>query len=117
MKKIECITPDETFSIFQTDEGSYCCPVCGSDEFELPPYDEAGSPSFEMCSCGFEFGFDDSPLASAEAVEGVQANWKRWRKKLIEGASRNSESLAELECQLRNIRVRLAFDLIDIQDE
>lgn len=117
MKKIECIAPSETFAIFQMSDGTHCCPVCGSAEFESPPYEEDGSPSFQMCSCGFEFGFDDSPFANSEAVEGVPANWKRWRRKVVEGASRDSTSLAKLMLQLENIRVRLAFDLIDIQDE
>ena len=99
------------------DDGSYCCPVCGSPEFDSPPYDEAGSASFQMCTCGFEFGFDDSPLASEEAIEGIQANWKRWRRKVIDKTAKKAESLVNLQSQLKNIQIRLAFDLIDVQEE
>ena len=116
MKKVVCVAPSETFAILQADDGSYLCPVCGA---RLPsaPYYEDGGASFQMCSCGFEFGFDDSPLASSEAVEGIRANWKRWRRKVIDEASSSKESLARLERQLNNIGVRLAFDLIDVEDE
>ncbi len=38
----------------------YKCPVCGYKGLEEPPYDSAGSASFEICpSCGTEFGCDD----------------------------------------------------------
>jgi hypothetical protein len=116
MKKIVCVASTEIFEIIQADDGRYCCPVCGAADLSIAPYADDGAASFEMCSCGFEFGFDDSPLASAEAVEGVRANWKRWRRKLIDGASHSSEALKQLEAQLQNIGVRLAFGLIDVED-
>ncbi|NQX63735.1 hypothetical protein HQN88_33330 [Paenibacillus qinlingensis] len=38
----------------------YICPVCGFDKLEMPPYDEKGNESFEICHCcGFEFGVGD----------------------------------------------------------
>jgi hypothetical protein len=37
-----------------------------------------------MGSCGFEFGFDDEPGASKDAVGGVVNNWERWRSKIIQ---------------------------------
>jgi hypothetical protein len=117
MKAILCISPDETFKIFQTEGGAFCCPVCGRADLPIAPYNEDGSASFQMCRCGFEFGFDDSPGASAEAVIGVRANWRRWRRKVIDNAAGSPESLSQLERQLANIRVGLAFDLIDVENE
>ncbi|MBC2600634.1 hypothetical protein [Puniceicoccus vermicola] len=117
MKKIKCISPDETFFIYKTAFSGYVCPVCGEAGLKERPYDDDGSPSFEMCTCGFEFGFDDSPLASKEAVNGIKENWKRWRVKVIEEAATNRESLKQLEANLRNINIRLAFDLIPVEIE
>ena len=117
MEKIKCIAPDETLFIFKDDSGSYCCPVCGEPGLQAPPYYDDGSASFEMCSCGFEFGFDDSHLASAEAVKGIKENWKRWRIKVIEEAATSSDKLKKLEANLRNINIRLAFDLIPVEIE
>jgi predicted RNA-binding Zn-ribbon protein involved in translation (DUF1610 family) len=115
MKTHTCHHPSgEIFVLHQAQSGLYLCPVCGREEFSRPPYSEDGSPSFEMCTCGFEFGFDDSPLASAEAVEGIEANWKRFRRPLIDSAATNSTALAKLEQSLRRIGRRLAFDLIDV---
>ena len=70
-----------------------------------------------MCDCGFEFGFDDSPLASGEAVEGIGANWIRWRRRLINGATRSPSEFATLEQRLLRIGRRLAFDLLDVPTE
>ena len=118
MNRIRCKKADETFDIHQADDGRYCCPVCGAAEFRIPPYYANGHASFEMCSfCEFEFGFDDSPLASDTAIEGIQANWKRWRRKIIERSAATSETLAHLEGQLKNIRIRLVYDLLDVPEE
>ena len=115
MKKLKCYTNDgEEFTIYQTSEGNYCCPVCGEDNFITAPYSEIGEASFDICKCGFQFGYDDSPLATKDAVEGVVANWKRWRRTLIEEAVKSRESLENLEATLRNINIELAFDLIDV---
>lgn len=117
MKKIKCISPDETFFIYKTAFSGYVCPVCGEAGLKEPPYDDAGSPSFEMCTCGFEFGFDDSPLASKEAVKGIEENWKRWRAKVIKESATDSAKLKKLEENLSNINIRLAFDLIPVEIE
>src|SRR5215510_1167854 len=63
----------------------FVCPCCGYSELGCPPYERMGlppwldhgvppyqqrygSPSYDCCSCcGFEFGFDDDPGASATA--------------------------------------------------
>ncbi len=117
MKKNYCVNQDdgEDFILFQNDEGLYCCPICGSPEFTEAPYDENGSASFQMCSCNFEFGYDDSQKASKEAVEGIEANWERWRLKVIEKCSHSKQELEDLEKKLKNLGIYLAFDLIPVK--
>jgi hypothetical protein len=118
MKTHSCHHPSgEVFVLHQAESGVYLCPVCGSESFVEPPYFDDGSASFEMCDCGFEFGFDDSPIASSEAVEGIEANWIRWRRRLIDAATRSPTEFAALEQSLLRIGRRLAFDLIDVATE
>ncbi len=116
MKEHHCVTPTgEYFIIHQNNEGIYFCPVCGSSEFKEPPYDQDGLASFQMCSCGFEFGYDDSNLASKEAVESIVPNWDRWRLKVIEKNKFSKSKLQKLEYNLKNIGYKLAFDLIPVK--
>jgi len=62
MKTDSCYHPSgEVIVLHQADTGLWLCPVCGRESFAEPPYADDGSPSFEMCECGLEFGFDDSP--------------------------------------------------------
>jgi hypothetical protein len=118
MKTNSCYHPSgEVFVLHQADTGLWLCPVCGRESFAEPPYADDGSPSFEMCECGFEFGFDDSHLASSEAVEGIEANWIRWRKSLIEASTHSRSEFAVLQQRLHRIGRRLAFDLIDVPIE
>ena len=108
-----CVNKEgEHFIIFQNSSGAYLCPVCGSPEFEVAPYDENGLASFDLCTCGFQFGFDDSPLASQEALHGVIANWDRWRIIVINKYASSKAKLEELLLNLDNIGIELAFDLI-----
>jgi hypothetical protein len=117
MKINHCVNSEgEHFIIFQNEEGYYCCPICGSPEFEESPYDESGRPLFEICSCGFEFGYDDTPLASKHAVEGIIANWDRWRLKVIEKSATSKVKLETLEKNLNNLGIKLAFDLIPVKE-
>ncbi|RDX38223.1 hypothetical protein DZA50_00775 [Kangiella sp. HD9-110m-PIT-SAG07] len=98
MNKQYCVTHEgEHFVILQNNDGTYLCPVCGSPEFDEPPYDRNGQASFQICSCGFEFGFDDSALASKDAIEGIASNWDRWRLKVVEMKKHSRESLLQLE--------------------
>jgi hypothetical protein len=116
MKKHHCVTQQgEHFIIQQNDEGKYLCPICGSAEFIEPPYYENGSASFQMCSCGFEFGFDDSSLASKEALNGIVLNWDRWRLKVIAKYKHTNSGLEMLERNLKQIGYELAFDLIPVK--
>lgn len=69
------------------------CPVCGSNELTVNPYeawppppaielsppyeDLLGRPSYELCpNCGFEFGNDDNPgTALPISFEAYRAQW------------------------------------------
>lgn len=116
MKTHDCVTAEgEHFQILQNLSGDYLCPVCGSPEHDEAPYDKNGLASFNMCSCGFEFGFDDSNLASNEACESVVANWDRWRFKVVERSKLSTESLQELEDNLANIGYKLVIDLTPVK--
>lgn len=116
MKVHHCVTQvGEHFTLIQNDEGVYLCPVCGSAEFDEPPYDENGGPSFQMCSCNFEFGFDDSNLTSKEASDGITPNWDRWRLKVIEKNKHTQLGLQALEYNLKQIGYELVFDLIPVK--
>ena len=97
----------ESITLFQADGGFWCCPVCGSPEFNEPPYLDNGAPSYEMCSCGFEFGFDDDPGASKDSVDGVVNNWERWRSKIIQVTEISSIGNDQLRANLRNIGVEI----------
>lgn len=111
-----CVTNlGEHFVLLQNEKGKFLCPVCGSPEFSEPPYYEDGSASFEMCTCGFEFGFDDSNMASADAIEGIVANWDRWRLKIVEKNKHSKERLNLLTVNLESIGFRLAFDLVPVK--
>lgn len=61
----------------------YCyCPVCGakSEDNDWRPYDKEGYPSYDICSCGFEFGFDDG---GGEPPH--DKSWERYRQKWLDG--------------------------------
>ena len=95
----------ESLRLHQAEDGRWYCPVCGSPELSQAPYFEDGAASFEMCSCGFEFGFDDDPGASAQALPTVVENWKRWRSKLVERTRGSESKSAELRARLACIGI------------
>jgi len=71
----------------------YVCPVCGSEELTVKPYetwpppdavtltppyeDFLGRPSYEVCpNCGSEFGNDDNPgTAAPVSFAEYRAEW------------------------------------------
>lgn len=93
-------------SLYQADDGKWAYPVCGSVELAVAPYWDAGG-SFETCSCGFEFGFDDEPAASPRAVESVQENWCLWRSRFLKRFAQQPRALAEVTERLREIGVNV----------
>jgi rubredoxin len=105
MRKISFTLPGgEELALHQSADGTWCCPVCGSTELHDQPYYPEGGASFEMCSvCKFEFGFDDDPGATRSASCGIQNNWRRWRRELLEGAASDKVRYDMLVDQLKNI--------------
>jgi len=93
--------------MYQSASGQWACPVCGSVELEAAPYFGEGSASFEMCSCGFEFGFDDDPEASVEANPSVQVNWNRWRRRFLSRFRTHPAALADVVARLEAIGVKV----------
>ncbi len=98
----------ESFILYQSPTDRWFCPVCGQDTLLEPAYCENGSPSFQLCSCGFEFGYDDSCLASDSALKGIQNNWIRWRQELYKECKNNPQELEELKNSLQNIGINLS---------
>lgn len=116
MKMIRCKNrKNEEFVLFKNSDGLFFFPVCGSPELTEAPYHEDGSASFQLCSCGFEFGYDDSPLATKEAVEGIKANWDRWRLNLIEQCAQSRADLKKLETSLNNLGISLTSELLPVK--
>ena len=91
--------------LYRSVSGSWACPVCGSVELPQQPYYSDGSASFDMCSCGFEFGYDDDPGASSEADPSVTANWSKWRSRLMRKLKDHPGALAQVVERLRAIGV------------
>ncbi len=91
--------------VFQAENGLWACPVCGSVELDAQPYFGDGASSFEMCSCGFEFGFDDDPGASPRANESVQANWTAWRARFLTRFRTQPAARAQVYERLRAIGI------------
>jgi hypothetical protein len=94
-------------SLFQTPDGAWACPICASAELSQAPYTHDGRGSFEMCSCGFEFGFDDDPGASREATDLVTENWNRWRERLLRTLRMHPAAFAEVAERLKAIGVQV----------
>lgn len=94
--------------VFQAADGLWACPICGSVELRCAPYFGDGATSFEMCSCGFEFGFDDDPDASAEADPSVQMNWLRWRARFLRRFRSHPRAFAQVAERLRSIGVQVS---------
>ena len=87
-------------------EDGYCyCPICGCVEKaaskDWRPYDNEGSPSYDICSCGFEYGFDDS------GVPPYDKSWERYREQWLLGQIENERppklTLSQKKEQLKNI--------------
>lgn len=83
--KVKFGDQDEAYLV-QLAEDTYCCPVCGSDEVDLP-YANNGSASYEVCpECGIEYGFDDQIYSSdVEAGLTHEIKWKQLRSKWLAG--------------------------------
>lgn len=62
-----------------SDDGFCFCPVCGEKgkDHEWRPYDQEGRPSFDICGCGFEYGFDDG------GEPPYEKSWERYRQRWL----------------------------------
>ncbi len=91
------------FTLILSDDGFCYCPVCGelSRNKEWRPYDNEGYPSYDICSCGFEYGFDDGGELPYEK------SWQLYREKWLNGEidNFNSKRLSKPDKlkQLKNI--------------
>jgi hypothetical protein len=105
---LETLRDGTQVALYVDDYGTWACPVCGSVELSCQPYAEGGAASFEMCGCGFEFGFDDDPGASATALPSVVANWEVWRERLLRKVRSHPAAHAQVIARLRAIGVHEA---------
>lgn len=83
----------------------YCyCPVCGVKALskDWRPYDKEGHPSYDICSCGFEYGFDDN-LGEPPHDKA----WEHYREEWLLGNIENEKppklTLSQKKEQLKNI--------------
>jgi hypothetical protein len=56
----------------------YCyCPVCGekSKDKQWRPYDSEGYPTYNICSCGFEYGFEEGEPPYEKSWENYRQRW------------------------------------------
>lgn len=51
---------------------TYNCPICEANWGELNPIG-----SFEICSCGMQFGYQDAAGGSEEARERIYDEWRK----------------------------------------
>lgn len=88
--------------LFISEEGKCYCPVCGITmrNKEFRPYDSIGNPSYEICSCGFQFGHDDGDFPGP-----YDKSWENYRNKWL--VRKNTRppflTLMEKKEQLKNI--------------
>jgi len=101
------LTSGESVEFIRCENGYWRCPVCGSPEHESVPYLEDGSGSFQICSCGFEFGFDDTPSACGTTIKSVVGNWEYWRKEKMKYRLLTSKKSEEMKSNLKSIGVEI----------
>ena len=81
--KIETINTwnGEKVELKISSDGFFYCPVCGekSKDAEWRPYLENGYGTFDICNCGFEFGYDDG------GEPPYEKSWERYRTKWLDG--------------------------------
>lgn len=101
--KVKFSDHDQAYLV-QLSENTYCCPVCGFDEVDLP-YASNGSASYEVCpDCGVEYGFDDQ-IYSNDIAAGIthEVKWEQLRSVWLAG----KEQTPALRNQLKKIGVEL----------
>ena len=78
----------------------YICPICGYDKIEIPPYDDKGRGSFDICPCcGFHYAVHDDDMGYT--FESYREEWiKNGSAWLMESEKPNNWLL---EKQLKNL--------------
>lgn len=106
MKKETINTWNEEKVELKISSDGFCyCPVCGEKAInkEWRPYDENGHPSYDICNCGFEYGFDDS------GEHPYEKSWERYRTNWLDGKIENGIfkklTLIQKKEQLLNIGI------------
>jgi hypothetical protein len=102
---IKYLYSDYQFEITIDEKGCCFCPVCGikTGNKDWRPYNEDGTPTYDICECGFEYGFDDS------GVPPYEESWDRYRKSWLNeeldfGDSKTKSLDKKIE-QLKNIEI------------
>lgn len=106
----ETVTHKESGSIIKmpiTADGYSLCPVCGvkAQNKEFRPYDSQGFPSYGICLCGIEFGFECSADSTQEAWSAYRTKW--FNEELQFGNSRTLSKQKKIE-QLLTIDIRMS---------
>jgi hypothetical protein len=75
------ITNEQTKSEIKlpiSEDGFALCPVCGekAENKEFKAYDDEGNPSYGICRCGIEYGYDCNS-------NSTEKDWDRYRKKWL----------------------------------
>jgi hypothetical protein len=104
METIKAWNGQELTLIISAD--GYCfCPVCGEKAKAKGwrPYDNDGRPSYDICSCGFEYGFDDG------GEPPYNKSWETYRERWLMNEDRPTigrrlSKSEELE-QLKNFKI------------
>ena len=76
----------------------YLCRICGLMLLEPPWGDDRDSPTFDYCSCGVEFGYQDCQLT---AIINYRDKWKNNGARWFEPKYKPKDW--SLEDQLKNV--------------
>ena len=107
MKEFHIKTSDgDTLILYLSDDGYCYCPVCGvkSMDKDWRPYDDEGNPSYDICFCGFEYGFDDG--GDPPYYKSWESYRKKWLSGKVDGYGGKKLSLSQKLEQLKNIKVQ-----------
>jgi hypothetical protein len=106
--KIEIIKSeyqDYQFKLILDNNGFCFCPICGikSEDPEWRPYNDDGTPTYDICECGFEYGFDDN------GIPPYEKSWKifreKWIKEELDFGDSKRKNFKEKKVQLKNIGI------------
>lgn len=87
-----------------SEDGCCFCPVCGekAKHKDWRPYNNEGHPSYDICSCGFEYGVDDGGEPPYE--ESWTTYRDRWLKSEVRQTLGRQLSKDEKWDQVKNLR-------------